>query len=41
MYHPDQAPPKIETYRTTQKIRNESCDPQSIQRDVRQLLAEG
>jgi hypothetical protein len=40
MYHPDQAPPKIETYRTTQKIRNEPCDPQSIQRDVRQLLAD-
>jgi hypothetical protein len=40
MYHPDQTPPKIETYRTTQKIRNESCDPQSIQRDVRQLLAD-
>jgi hypothetical protein len=40
MYHPDQASLKIETYRTTQKIRNEPCDPQSIQRGVRQLLAD-
>ena len=40
IYHPAQEPPKIETYRTAQKIRNEPCDPQSIQRDVRQLLAD-
>ncbi len=30
---------KIETYRTKEKIRSEDCNPKSIQRDVRQLLA--
>ena len=30
---------KVETYRTKQKIRSEPCDSQSIERSVRQLLA--
>lgn len=30
---------KIETYRTKKKIRSEDCDPKSIERGVRQLLA--
>lgn len=37
--HPKAAPVKIETHRTKQKIRLEPCDPQSIERGVRQLLA--
>jgi hypothetical protein len=32
-------PVKIETHRTKQKVRVELCDPQSIERGVRQLLA--
>ncbi len=38
--NPAKEQPKIETYRTSQKIRTEFCDPRSIQRDVRQLLAD-
>jgi hypothetical protein len=30
---------KIETYRTKEKIQKEDCDPKSIERGVRQLLA--
>lgn len=37
--HPGRASAKIETHRTKQKIRLELCDPKSIERDVRQLLA--
>ena len=37
--HPTRTPVKIETHRTKQKIRLELCDPQSIERGVRQLLA--
>jgi hypothetical protein len=39
LYHPEKPPKKIETHRTKEKIRLEPCDPQSIERDVRQLLA--
>jgi len=38
-YHPGRAPVEIETHRTKEKVRFELCDPQSIERDVRQLLA--
>jgi len=36
---PEIAPIKVETHRTKQKVRMEPSDPQSIERDVRQLLA--
>jgi len=39
LYHPGKPPKKIETHRTKEKIRHEPCDPQSIEREVRQLLA--
>ena len=39
IYYPDREPVKIETHRTKEKIRHELSDPQSIERDVRQLLA--
>jgi len=38
-YHPGRTPVEIETHRTKEKVRFELCDPQSIERDVRQLLA--
>jgi hypothetical protein len=37
--YPGRAPVKIETHRTKQKIRLERCDARSIERGVRQLLA--
>ena len=41
LFHPSKKPLKeIETYRTTKKTRIESCDPQSIERGVRGLLAD-
>ena len=40
LFHPTQNPLKeIETYRTSKKTRIELCDPQSIERGVRELLA--
>lgn|GEM_PF-1752520 len=38
--HPGKPPIKIETHRTKQKVRLELCDSQSIERGVRQLLAD-
>jgi hypothetical protein len=39
-YHPGKkAMVKVETYRTRRKIRSEPCDAQSIERGIRQLLA--
>jgi len=38
-YRPDKMAEKIETHRTKEKIRFEGSDPQSIERKVRQLLA--
>ena len=39
-YYPTTRPlPEIETHRTKQKVRPEPCDPKSIERGVRQLLA--
>jgi hypothetical protein len=41
LFHPGKKPLKeIETYRTTKKMRIERCDPQSIEREVRGLLAD-
>jgi hypothetical protein len=41
LFHPDKKPPKeIETYRTSRAISIERCDPQSIERGVRELLAD-
>lgn len=39
LYRPLTAPMKIETHRTKEKVRMELTDPQSIERGVRQLLA--
>jgi hypothetical protein len=39
IYRPATEPVKIETHRTKEKVRMELSDPQSIERDVRQLLA--
>lgn len=39
LYHPGKRLEKIETHRTKEKIRHEPCDARSIERDVRQLLA--
>ena len=39
MCRPGAEPVKVETHRTKQKVRLELCDPQTIERDVRQLLA--
>jgi hypothetical protein len=39
LYRPVTEPKKIETHRTKQKVRMELTDPQSIERGVRQLLA--
>jgi len=36
---PGKGPVTVETHRTKEKIRLERCDPQSIERGVRQLLA--
>jgi len=38
--HPASTPVEIETHRTKEKIRLERCDAQSIERGVRQLLAD-
>jgi len=38
---PGKAPVKIETHRTKEKVRLERCDPQSIERGVRQLFRLG
>ena len=41
LFHPDKNLPKeIETYRTSRAISIERCDPQSIERGVRELLAD-
>jgi len=41
LFHPDKNPLKeIETYRTSRTISIERCDPQSIERGVRELLAD-
>ena len=39
-FHPSAEPVFIETQRTSKKLRPELCDPASLQRNVRQLLAD-
>ncbi len=39
-YRPDENPPQLETQRTTTKTRAELCDPASLERAVRQMLAD-
>ena len=39
LYRPGNAPVKIETHRTKEKVRLELSDPHEIERGVRQLLA--
>jgi hypothetical protein len=39
-YRPDESPPLLETQRTTTRCKAEPCDPRSLERGVRQLLAD-
>jgi Transposase DDE domain len=39
-YHPDDTPFVLETQRTTTRCKAEPCDPRSLERGVRQLLAD-
>lgn len=39
-YRPDREPAPIETYRTKKSVRSEPSDPRSIERGLRQLLAD-
>lgn len=39
-YRPDYPPPTLETQRTSKRCKAEACDPHSLERGVRQLLAD-